>query len=355
MLPLPSGQIRSVWELFLYKGAVIMSSSPIHLDFDLQVNLLQKREMIINNPQKAAQKLEQIGYYKIKEAAYPLSKIGLIDEKKTRIYPDVTFDDVLTRYYQDKNLRIYILHSIEEIEVSIKARISFILGKGSYGAFGYLKFGNWCNKSEYCKHYLLYKQNSFQANLRKKVGRSNNHELANQLNLNNGLPSVWLMVDLLTFGDIVDLINLMSKRNLSELASYYNCDITSFVSWIKCLHLVRNICAHNGNIVDIKLKTTPIVHDSWENILFKFPDGRHSNRLAIVICILQHFQSSIDSNYNFDRINSSFSAIISDDDKRANLIGFNNKDSHKLLLPKKKRFTSRKSDHKNKKNHSPQK
>lgn len=54
-------------------------------------------------------------------------------------YSNITFDDIVKRYYQDKNLRINLLHAIEKIEVSIKRNVSYILGS-RYGAFGYLDF-----------------------------------------------------------------------------------------------------------------------------------------------------------------------------------------------------------------------
>ena len=47
----------------------------------------------------------------------------------------------MKRYYQDKNLRIHLLHAIEKIEVALKTWVAFILGE-QYGAFGYLNFQN---------------------------------------------------------------------------------------------------------------------------------------------------------------------------------------------------------------------
>lgn len=319
-----------------------MPNTPTHLNFYDQVKLLAERKMVINNFDMAASKLERIGYYKLKEAAYPLSKIENLDGNRIRVYTGVSFEQVLTRYYQDKNLRIYLLHAIEEIEVSVKARLSYVLGKDSYGPFGYLEFKNWCNKNEYCKHYLSYKQNTFQYEMRKKTKRSRNHDIQNQNNLKSGLPSIWLAVDVLTFGNVIDLVSLMSKRNLRELSSYYDCDIDSFLSWLKCLHLVRNICAHNGNIIDLKLKTTPLVKEEWKDFLFQFNDGRYSNRIAIVICIIKHFLLSIDPNYNYDRIFASFNAIIDGSNDLANSVGFKTTQAITELMPKRKRTMSKK-------------
>ncbi|MEX2947713.1 Abi family protein [Staphylococcus warneri] len=141
---------------------------PKALSFNEQVDLFESRGMIISNKDNAIKKIENIGYYKIKEFAHPLSKV-VKDEngESIRNYNGVLFDDIITRYYQDKNLRMGLLHAIEKIEVSLKTRISYVIGNAN-GAFGYLDFSKWCNKKEYCKHYLSYREKAFKRELLKK-------------------------------------------------------------------------------------------------------------------------------------------------------------------------------------------
>ena len=64
-------------------------------------------------------KLKHINYYKLKEFAYPLAKIVIVDGKQQVAYNGISFEDVLRRYYQDKNLRLSILDAIEKIEISV--------------------------------------------------------------------------------------------------------------------------------------------------------------------------------------------------------------------------------------------
>lgn len=296
---------------------------PKPLNFQEQANLLIERGMVINNIDNAIKKLENIGYYKLKEFAHPLSKETKSElDNNIRVYNDVKFDDVITRYYQDKNLRIYLLHAIEKIEVSLKTRISYVLGE-TYGAFGYLDFSKWCNKNEYCKHYLKYQENRFKKNLMKKIKLSRNHEIKEKKNFNEDkLPSIWLMTDVLMFGDIVNLLKLMSNKNLRKISEYYKCSNKQLISWLKCLNFIRNICAHNSNVIDIQLTTAPIIHNDWKDDIFQFKDGNYSSRLAVVVFIIHHFIKQINNKYKIIKIIKSIQTIVGNDIKRINQLGF---------------------------------
>ena len=118
---------------------------PAHLSFDEQLDLLISRGIVVKDGSReiAISRLKDIGYYKIKSFSLPLSRV---DRGKNRVYENVTFQDILNRFYADKDLRISLLHSIEDIEVSIKTKIAHILGKN--GAYYYLKFSNWCYKEK---------------------------------------------------------------------------------------------------------------------------------------------------------------------------------------------------------------
>jgi len=70
--------------------------------------------MIFQDEAKAEITLVKVPYYKIKEFARPYCKIN--KEKDVKIdYQQTKFEHVLSRYYQDKNLRIQLLHLLEEL------------------------------------------------------------------------------------------------------------------------------------------------------------------------------------------------------------------------------------------------
>ena len=56
-------------------------------------------------------------------------------------------------------------------------------------------------------------------------------------------------------GDVVKIVELMNTTHQKKLAKCYDCTPEELISWLGCLNLIRNICAHNSNLVDITLKT----------------------------------------------------------------------------------------------------
>lgn len=300
---------------------------PKALEWEEQLKLFEQRGMDIQDAAQNQTKLEHISYYRMKEFARPLAKTTKVNGDVKVNYQGITFKQVLTRYYQDKNLRINLLHAIEKIEVSLKTKVSYILGR-NYGAFGYLNFSNWTNRTKFKKFEIEKRQYYFKNSLLKSIERSRNSELKNNYNFNaDGFPSVWIAIDMLMFGELVSIIELMSKNNRKELADFYGCSVKELSSWIKCLNFIRNVCAHNSNILDIQLQTTPVKRNEWDDFIYFISDGeesRHTNRLSIVLFIIIELVTKINPKYKWNNITSNVRTIVNSNPQNAHLLGFKN-------------------------------
>lgn len=296
---------------------------PLYLSCEQQLQLFAERGMEVK--EQDVKKLEHINYYRLKEFARPLSKTKKVQGIVNVDYTGISFKEVLTRYYQDKNLRINLLHAIEKVEISLKTKIAQTLGE-NLGAYGYLDFSAWANKSKYKKFELEERQYNFKKNLLKVMRRSHTADLTGKNKNKDGFPIIWLALDLLMFGDLIRMLETMSKKNLKKIAACYDCETSELISWMKCLNFVRNVCAHNSNIIDLKLQTTPVQKVEWNDILFLLQDKngekRQSNRLAIVLLIIRHLVSQINEHYNWKRLRSNVSTICAGKEKNANLLGF---------------------------------
>lgn len=298
--------------------------SPLALSWEQQIDLLKERGLIVEEHDVV--KIQNISYYRLKEFAQPFAK----DVDGCIKYENITFHEVLGRYYQDKNLRIFLLHALEKIEVSLKTRISNLLGL-RYGAFGYLNFQIWVNRDKNSKFTVEAEQFRIKKNLLKVVKRSQLRELKKDTNLDgDGFPSVWLGIDLLMFGDVIKIVELMNPTHQKKLAKCYDCNPEELLSWLGCLNLIRNICAHNSNLVDINLKTKPKVRPYWLKILNEVTttakDGsiikKPSSKLAIVIMIIVELVIKINSKYQWTDIQRVIKNLCRDNDERAKLLGF---------------------------------
>ena len=197
---------------------------------------LQNTSRINSELERQLRTISTLGYYQLKGYAEPF----MTNEK----YVNLSFSDIVKRYYQDKRLRQATLHAIEDIEATLNTRIAYLLGK-KYGATGYLKFSNWCqlnSKNTFIKSrknrkytfmdkkFVMNAQNEFKKMLNKKVRKSSNLDVINYRDNNRNMDiPIWLAVNELTLGESVYLYKLMNKSNKGYLADLFKWSIDEFV------------------------------------------------------------------------------------------------------------------------------
>lgn len=290
---------------------------------------------------KDSHKIQEIGYYKLKEFAYPFSYVNRLDQLR---YINLKFSKLLLRYYQDKHLRMDVLNAIEDIEVSVNSNIADILGK--YGPFGYLKFNLWANKQSLSKECMKseqdYLKNAIKTKLKKHMQLKDLYDPKNQNK--HGFPSIWLVANILTFGNTVYLVKDMSTHNRRKLSNKYDCTPTELISWLQCLNFIRNVCAHNDDLVDLKLRTKPMAPKVFNKLIIKNNKG-YSNSIAIVVFIVKYLMLSVNPRYNFKMIASSLYEIIHKRNLLPNInnpiarqLGFTNRRAIKFLFMTRSHF-----------------
>ena len=72
----------------------------------------------------------------------------------------------------------------------------------------------------------------------------------------------------MTFGEILDLYKLLYKKYQNKIAKEHNLSGIIYLSWLENINLIRNLSAHNSNIVDIKFSTKPKILDEFKNKLY---------------------------------------------------------------------------------------
>ncbi|KAA9240389.1 MULTISPECIES: Abi family protein [Aerococcus] len=299
-------------------------------EFTDQVSLFQERGMHFNDPERAEGTLNYISYYKIKEFAEPF--VDYCNEVKQ--YKSITFEEVITRYYRDKNLRLHILHVIEDIEVALQTQIAYYLGENT-GEYGYLKANNWADIHNFSKKKIIKTQSkvNYRVKSQVKIAKKNpdsHREIINKLeqNGNSEYPPVWLGINLLMFGNLVYMLEIMSRRNKEPIADYFNCTMYELYTWMRMLNLVRNTCAHNRDLIDLRFITSVPIKEEWKKYLYIYGDDNNivTDRIALPIIIIKYLMDQINPNYRFNSIRNILNKLIENDHK-ANYYGFKNKKS----------------------------
>lgn len=292
------------------------------------IDLFEKRGMIIDDKDRASEKIKFINYYKLKELAYPFS---VNDSNKTEPhYEKITFDALITRYYQDKRIRLELMACIENIEIAFKTRFSYYLGE-QFGELGYYKFNNWCNKNEYCIHYIREKQGAFKNRLKENeylfasTSIQEHFEKSGIKMAYDKIP-IWLYVEFATFGEILELYKLMSKGLREKISNDFECTPTEIESWLGNLKFIRNKIAHNSNIIDIKFRTKPKLKDDWKKYMDSV-SGNQVGGLAETILIVVFFTCKINKLHRFNDLQSCINKLVDNSDFKAKMLGFKDKDS----------------------------
>lgn len=298
-----------------------------------QKELLKERNMTFHDEERAVKTLEHISYYRIKEFAEPFAtQITLRDAPEDIDYNGVKFEKIISRYYQDKNFRMYLLHVIEDIEVALQTQIAYVLGETT-GDYGYLDFSSWIalNKS---KEYIRKMENEIIKNLKYQIKKNQTKELKEKLKYGNNkeFPPIWLATEMLMFGDLVKILKLMSNKNISKISKHFNCTNKQLISWMGTINLVRNISAHNSNLIDIILITRPMVDNSWNEYLHTNNNQVDNNKISIILLIAIHFMAEINSKYNFKNINDSVTKLIKTNEE-AYSYGFSSAEDCFRLFP----------------------
>ena len=316
------------------------------LEYPKQLELFYKRGMQFNysfdnldknynvSYLKNLRTISTLGYYQLKDYAYPYFKNGK--------YRDIFFSDVVARYYRDKRLRNAVEHAIEDIETTLNTRIAFLLGK-KYGPFGYLDFREWCQTFGYNKYlgkkgtkidkYVIAKeQNNFLKMIQSKARHSASKDVKkfDSENKEQVYLPIWLIMNELTLGDSIHIVKLMTEKNKRLLAKQFNCKAVELIKWLDCINLVRNVCCHNGNLIDIRFKTKPKIPKGFENFLVSYKSNGgelvYTNRLSIAICIIVKLMGSINIKYRFGNLINSINHLI-DTTNTPQAYGFKNRKS----------------------------
>lgn len=261
----------------------------VYLNYKKQLKNLVERGIFVKDYDNALRILNHVNYYKIEE----FSSFFINSDNTYKL--NTSFEMVINDFYLDKNLKIELLKYTEEIELSIKNKITHHLG-AKYGWDGYLNFSNWCNKINNNRDYIDNEENEFKKKLNKKIEKykKSNYAIKEFYKLypSQKFPSIWRISEILIFGETLYIFNLMSKKNKHSITQKYNLTISEFESYTKHINLIRNLCAHNMPIIHINIKSPPKIPNEIKHLI------SNPRRIMTSILIIVYFVKIINPNYS---------------------------------------------------------
>jgi Abortive infection bacteriophage resistance protein len=197
---------------------------------DEQIQKIESRGCVVNDEEYAREILYKVNYYRLTAYFLPFKKAN------GDYIKNLTFERVYNIYEFDKKLRGIIFPIIEGIEVALRFQISYYHAH-KYGALGYE------SESNFNKTHMHYK---FEERINRMIYINKNQKFVkHHLTKYNGKFPIWVIIELFSMSELSifysDLID-NDKRYIAN--TYFNTTHECLSSWLYCLTLIRNNCAH---------------------------------------------------------------------------------------------------------------
>lgn len=245
-----------------------------------QVQLLQQRGMQIVDTQKAEFYLQHINYYRLGAYWLPFEK----SHTTHQFCEGTSFEQVLSLYIFDRELRLHLLDAIERIEVSVRAQWAYQLAH-LHGAHAHLELE------------LARSTNHWRSNLKKlnsEIERSDEVFIAHLRNTyQEELPPVWAASEIMTFGQLSRwYANLKPHATRRAIAKSYQLDDRVLQSWLHHLAYIRNICAHHSRLWNREFTIIPMLpQNKPKHLRQQFQS--ESRKIYNTLVMLQHLMDVI--------------------------------------------------------------
>lgn len=229
------------------------------LSLDEQVQKLVGRGLDVGDISQAKEHLGRIGYYRLTGYLHPFRQktVEIRDDGSTKLTllasyePGTTLMQVVSLVDYDRRLRLLMLDAVERIEISLRMRIGYTLGKRS--PFAHL------DSSTFERNFVRrYKHGKWVGSAAQSHERS--HELFVRHFDNNyeGQLPIWALTELLELGQLSVLYGGLQREIATELATGYGVPTKAqFRSWLASINDVRNFSAHHARLFNRKLIHAP--------------------------------------------------------------------------------------------------
>ena len=160
------------------------------IDYPQQIQLLKKRGLIIKDENQALEQLRIISYFRLANYLCPMEQ----DKENYIFKPHSTFENALTLYYFDKELRALMFTAIQSIEIALRTKIIHYVSM-RYGAF-------WFTDIQLCSNQQMFAENL--NHIQQELKRSKEDFILEHFAKYTTpiFPPVWKILEVVSFGTL---------------------------------------------------------------------------------------------------------------------------------------------------------
>lgn len=211
-----------------------------------QIQLLKERGMVIQDEEKAREVLLDIGFYRLGFYSFPFEKtFPSLKNRDHRLQEGTSFEDVLSLYYFDSDLRYILTAYLNRIEVNLRTYLTYTVSNYYSNSPTWFADPTIVQKA-YAKEfeekvYHILRGNPVIKRHCKKYGKKD-------------FAPAWKTVEFMTLGSVCMLFhNLQSEELRVEIAEHYRCSLGVFENYLQTIRQVRNTCAHGACLFNTSL------------------------------------------------------------------------------------------------------
>ena len=256
------------------------------LSIEEQIERLKGNGLIIDDEQTAHKYLSIISYFRLASYWRPMEKMP------HQFKPNSRFDNALSLYYFDKELRALIFSAIQSIEIALRTKVIHGFSM-AYGPF-------WFMDDELVKSSKQQLENI--ASLRKELQRSKEEFIQEHYHkyCTPDMPPAWKTLEVASFGVLSKLYsNFKDKAVKKCIAKSFGVPQHEYLeSWMRSIAVLRNCCAHHARIWNRRFSMIPQIPKTMTG---KWIDNLNvdTHKLYLQLCCLVYWQNSIYENNDF--------------------------------------------------------
>ncbi len=229
---------------------------------DEQIKLLKSRGIVVNDEKEAYKILITNNYYNIINGYKDI----FLDDNGNYI-KNTSFEEIYALYEFDRALRNIFLEFILKIENMVRSLVAYYFSK-SHGNENYLILNNFeiyenVNVPAKTKEKQLKHIQNLIGTINKKIANAiESKPYINHYIINHGFIPMWVLVNILSFGDISNFFKLMKQKERIKISSEFNIMEFNLSNLISILAYTRNLCAHDERLYNCKFPTNKSIDDN---------------------------------------------------------------------------------------------
>lgn len=281
------------------------------LSVDDQIDLIRARGVVVDDHAGAADLLREVGYYRLTGYLYPFRRSGV------RSLPDGRREVVVDDRYRegtslaeahellsfDRALRVLVLEAVERIEVAVRTRLAYAMGRLSPFAHEEPSTFTSAFTGPREAHGGGSEHQVWLDRLAERQARSDESFVRHFRERYDGRMPIWVVTELLEFGQVSRLYGGLRNDLATEVANAFDVPTKQLMrSWLAAVNYVRNVAAHQARLFNRKLVVAPKRPTARQvPALAHLTSGSAPKQFGVydVLAVMAHLLDSVPSNVDW--------------------------------------------------------